>query len=602
MARGNRRKLGARHYKNYTEETLLQAVNAVKTGAMSSREAENQFNIPRKTILNKVKEKHCEKVGHPTALTNIEERHFVDVLIACAEYGSPLTMIEMRMLIKNYLDSKGRRIHIFTDNIPGKVWLDSFIRRHKHRLTKRHCQNLKRSRAEKTDEEMEDYFNRLGITVNGVKPEHIINYDETNLSDNPGTQKCIFRRGTKYPERYMNSTKSAVSLMFAATATGQLLPLYVVYKSERLYDRWVSGGPPQTIYNRSKSGWFDSGTFEDWFQKIIVPWAKKDNNCPKVVIGDNLSSHINVDILRACQRLNIRFVFLPPNSTQITQPLDVSLFRPVKQAWRSLLTDIKLKQPTINCVEKSIFPQLLSKLMAKIQTNVKKNIQSGFRATGIFPFNPHEVLKKMPNKRFEQHVTGEIDNVLLDYLKERKSNHGETLRRGKKTTLKIKPGESVRFEDINNKENETDQNGIEEENIELFEEESEAHTSTKANIQDDDEEDTMEVIEDEAEAGKCVPEPNNEFSPYDLEEGTYVVVRFATNKTIKHFIGKILSVSDADDTYTIKFLRKNESYYIYPNCDDVCDITFLDIEMILNGPEIKRGRHFFKENLERFKL
>lgn len=111
--------------------------------------------------------------------------------------------------------------------------------------------------------------------------------------------------------------------------------------------------------------------------------------------------------------------------------------------------------------------------------------------------------------------------MLLGYLKERKSNHGETLRQGKKTTLKIKPGESVRFEDINNKENETDQNGIEEENIEMFEEESEAHTSTKANIQDDDEEDTMEVIEEEAEAGKCVPEPNNEFSPYDLEEGTY---------------------------------------------------------------------------------
>lgn len=311
----------------------------------------------------------------------------------------------MRMLIKNYLDSPLLRSQIFTDNIPGKVWLDSFICRYKHILTKRHCQNLKRSRAEKTEEEMEDYFNRLRIRVDGVKPEYIINYDETNLSDNPGTQKCIFRRGTKYPERYMNSTKSAVSLMFAATATGKLLPLYVVYKSERLYDRWVSGGPPQTVYNRSKSGWFDSGTFEDWFQKIIVPWAIKDNNCPKVVIGDNLSSHINVDILRACQRLNIRFVFLPPNSTQITQPLDVSLLRPVKQAWRSLLTDIKLKQPKINCVEKSIFPQLLSKLMIKIQTNAKKIIQSGFRATGIFPFNPHEVLKKMPNNTLQKRST-----------------------------------------------------------------------------------------------------------------------------------------------------------------------------------------------------
>lgn len=73
--------MGARRYKNYTEATLLQAVNAVKTGAMSSREAEHQFNIPRKTILNKVKEKHGENVGHPTALTDIEKRHIVDVVV-----------------------------------------------------------------------------------------------------------------------------------------------------------------------------------------------------------------------------------------------------------------------------------------------------------------------------------------------------------------------------------------------------------------------------------------------------------------------------------------------------------------------------------------
>lgn len=40
--------------------------------------------------------------------------------------------------------------------------------------------------------------------------------------------------------------------MFAATASGARLILYVVYQAERLYDRWVSGGLPRTFYNRSK--------------------------------------------------------------------------------------------------------------------------------------------------------------------------------------------------------------------------------------------------------------------------------------------------------------------------------------------------------------
>lgn len=90
----------------------------------------------------------------------------------------------------------------------------------------------------------------------------------------------------------MNYSKSAISIMFSATASGELLPCYVVYKAERLYNTWINGGPVKTVYNQTKSGWFDAATFQDYFLKIVVPWARKLEG-PKVVIGDNLSSHSN---------------------------------------------------------------------------------------------------------------------------------------------------------------------------------------------------------------------------------------------------------------------------------------------------------------------
>ena len=42
------------------------------------------------------------------------------------------------------------------------------------------------------------------------------------------------------------------------------------------------------IYNRSKSGWFDSETFIDWFEKIIVPFfhGKEGKKC---MIGEYLA-------------------------------------------------------------------------------------------------------------------------------------------------------------------------------------------------------------------------------------------------------------------------------------------------------------------------
>ncbi len=37
----------------------------------------------------------------------------------------------------------------------------------------------------------------------------------------------------------------------------------------------------------------------------------------------------------------MRFVFLPENSTHLLQPLDVSVFAPVKKEWRRVLNEWK---------------------------------------------------------------------------------------------------------------------------------------------------------------------------------------------------------------------------------------------------------------------
>lgn len=114
---------------------------------------------------------------------------------------------------------------------------------------------------------------------------------------NPGSSKCIFKREIIYPERVLNHTKGSISIMFAAAADGILLPTYTVYKAEHLWTSWCQNGPNGCRYNRTKSGWFNSTVFEDWFQTIVIPWAE-NLQCPKVVIGDNLSSHLSVNIIR----------------------------------------------------------------------------------------------------------------------------------------------------------------------------------------------------------------------------------------------------------------------------------------------------------------
>ena len=94
------------------------------------------------------------------------------------------------------------------------------------------------------------------------------------------------------------------SIMMAGTGDGKLLPPYIVYKSIYLHDIWCNGGPPGCRFNTSKSGWFDQKCFEDWFESVALRYLK-DLPGKKVIIGDNLSSHLSVNVITKCEENNI---------------------------------------------------------------------------------------------------------------------------------------------------------------------------------------------------------------------------------------------------------------------------------------------------------
>jgi hypothetical protein len=42
------------------------------------------------------------------------------------------------------------------------------------------------------------FFDQHELTAAGIPPQNVFNYDETNLSDNPGASKANFSRVVKY--------------------------------------------------------------------------------------------------------------------------------------------------------------------------------------------------------------------------------------------------------------------------------------------------------------------------------------------------------------------------------------------------------------------
>lgn len=451
-----RRKIAGRPYKSYSDRQMELCLSDIDNKILTQRAAAEKYKIPRSSIVLKLKairQNKVRKPGRQCFFTEAEEAAFVEHAAEMCDYGFPITIFDLRCIVKMYLDRKGRKIDQFPNNLPGKTWAILFLKRHKNELSQRLCNNIKRVRAAVDEEQVQSYFEHLKIETEGVSPYHIYNYDETNLVDDPGKKKVLTKRGRKYPEAIKNSTKAAVSLMICGNAAGEILPPYVNYKSDNLWTTWTEGGPPHARYNRSKSGWFDTSTFEDWFFTLLLPALRRQEG-KKVLIGDNLSSHINVEVLKACKEHNIAFVALPPNSTHPTQPLDVAFFRPLKIRWRQILDEWKetpegQRSPTI---PKNMFPALLKKLWEKIMDSSADNLKAGFKKTGIFPTDAMPVLQRLPGFKdpdAPQQDSSLISESFVEYLEnKRKEVVGIGGNKGRKKKLNVTAGKSISAEEV----------------------------------------------------------------------------------------------------------------------------------------------------------
>ena len=84
---------------------------------------------------------------------------------------------------------------------------------------------------------------------------------------------------------------------------------------------------------------------------------------------------------------------MPPNSTYLCQPLDVTVFRPTKIEWHDVLDPWRKESQCTDNLLKTTFLSLLYKLFC---CQKPKNLLSGFSATRIVPLERNEVLKRLP--------------------------------------------------------------------------------------------------------------------------------------------------------------------------------------------------------------
>jgi hypothetical protein len=144
--------------------------------------------------------------------------------------------------------------------------------------------------------------------------------------------KSVSQVGRRYVYKQSFGKKGVTTtLLYCISASGMSIPPMVIFKCVRMYNRLAESPMPSLIL-LSPKGRIDTDTFVEWFQYFIecIPPHR-----PVILFMDSHASHVTPEILSLALDNDIHLVTFPANTTHLLQPLDVGVYRPLKESGES---------------------------------------------------------------------------------------------------------------------------------------------------------------------------------------------------------------------------------------------------------------------------
>jgi len=208
---------------------------------------------------------------------------------------------------------------------------------------------------------------RNSISFHDYPLKYVINMDETGSHFDITPNSTIARRGSKRVSVQSSNSSNACSIFLAVALDGSKLKPFVVFKGKK--DGNLAKGimksnlDQRNHYAFQKSGWCDTDTMIIWAKTSLADHLK-DCNTPSLLMMDNFSVHQTGPVKEALAELGTSVMYLPPNTTSVTQILDVG----VNKQFKGHLQQFQMSH-LVQTFEKSggkvkITRELMSKMIA----------------------------------------------------------------------------------------------------------------------------------------------------------------------------------------------------------------------------------------------
>jgi hypothetical protein len=117
-----------------------------------------------------------------------------------------------------------------------------------------------------------------------------------------------------------------------------------------------------------------------WLKEIFLPETAPAELGHRMLIIDGYSSYTTTEFLWVCKQNKVQVIFLPAHVSHVLQPLDLSIFSLLKQAYRKNVQNLIQLDDTAP-IKKFRFIQIYDRARRSVLSS--RTIREGWKAAGL---------------------------------------------------------------------------------------------------------------------------------------------------------------------------------------------------------------------------
>lgn len=380
------------------ESRIILALEALKRDPkLSIRTTAKIYNIPYTTL-------RYRRVGRTSRrdisansriLTNLEEDVILQRILDLDSRGFQPRQSDIREMADSLRTNRdASRV--------GPRWAENFVKRHPE-LKMAFRRQIDYQRAKCEDPDIVRAWFKLVQNVRakyGITDEDVYNFDETGfLMGMLSTAKVVTSsERVNRPRTIQPGNREWVTVIQGICATGWAIPSYIVVKGKYHLLPWYRDGqfPRDWRIHTSDNGWTTNEIGLDWIKHFDMYTKDRTKGVYRLLVLDGHESHHSSEFEKYCQAQKIITLCMPPHSSHFLQPLDVGCFGPLKASYSKQIE--KMMRMQITHITKDDF---LAAFLEAFNTSMTvTNVQAGFRATGLVPYDPESVIDRLDQRPY----------------------------------------------------------------------------------------------------------------------------------------------------------------------------------------------------------